>query len=119
MHWHDLTATCERAQRACEETSAIRQALNATRAEMAAILAQARQLSPLGPCIDDAPPTPLARVEQATEHEVAMEVLRIMRALLEGFPPQMQIKIVKALTARTMVVVADRLAAQEAITLSA
>jgi hypothetical protein len=73
----------------------------------------------LGPCIGDAAPAPLACVDQTTEHQLALEVLRILRALLEGFPPHMQVTIVKALTARTMVVVATQVMTREGITLSA
>jgi hypothetical protein len=46
------------------------------------------------------------KVAAEDPHALAMEVLRIMRALLEGFPLDWQLKIVKALTVRILLVVA-------------
>ncbi|HEU5101126.1 MAG TPA: hypothetical protein VFU22_19010 [Roseiflexaceae bacterium] len=120
---------CARAKRACEETAEVRMALRTTRAETAALIAQARHMPALGAYLDTgqeptAPPAPapIVPVEQtrdATDHEMAMEVLRMMRTLLDGFPTQMQVTIVKALTARTMLVVAAQLQAQQRIVSSA
>ena len=110
-----LIEQCERARRACEAVSAAREALQSTCAQTAALLAAPRRIPSLGPCIDTALPpadtsiqAPVVAVE-LTEHELEMDVLRMMHTLLDGFPPQMPVKIVKALTARTMVVVVARL----------
>ena len=57
-------------------------------------------------------PAPVLLVEQQpdiAEHAVILEALRTMRTLLEGFPVDVQVKMVKALTARTMVVVVTQL----------
>lgn len=119
-----LIEQCERARHACDGVSAALQALQDTRAQARTLIAEARRLPSLGPCLDapligaEAPARPPIVSVELTEHQLEMEVLRMMRTLLEGFPAHMQVKIVKVLTACTMVAVAIQME-QPPVTISA
>jgi hypothetical protein len=86
--------------------------LAVTRAETQRLIDTARQVSVmLSPIVPNAADTPTVD-EAPTEidpHILAMEVLRMMRELLNGFPAEWQVRIVKAITTRTMLVVAEQL----------
>ena len=55
----------------------------------------------------------------ADPHDAAMDVLRGIRATLDGFPLEWQIAIVKALTARTLIKAREQTQAPSATILSA
>jgi hypothetical protein len=63
----------------------------------------------------DPPPveaTPIAATANRpadNPHDAAMEVLRVIRTLIDPFPLLWQVAIVKALTARTILVTRDQL----------
>jgi hypothetical protein len=135
-----------RAQRACMDIAAVRGELAITWAETQRVLALARQVSGANgwgdhrdaapviaaelpadaashadgwlahPC--DAPPILAELSADEDLHEMAMEVLRMMRELLNGFPVEWQVSMIRVITARTMLVVAAQLK-QQPTTLSA
>src|SRR5262245_537926 len=109
-----LIEQCERAQRACDGMVTALEALQSTYAQTQALIAEARRIPALGPCIDTSlvpavisPHTAaLVIAIEPNEHELEMEVLRMMRTLMDGFPAHIKVKTGKALTARTILVVA-------------
>ena len=109
-HDSELAALVQRAQRACEDITTVRDELAITCAETQRLIAIARQVA----SATDAAPAPAAPIVVAeatadvTDQEVALEALRMMHMLLAGFPLEWQVKMVKTLTARTMLVVAMR-----------
>jgi hypothetical protein len=107
----DLDTLIDRAQRACDALGTVRAEVALTRAETRRLIELSHQASALdawsipnavAPIVEE-PPADL------DPHELAMEVLRLMRELLNGFPVEWQVNIVKALTARTMLIVATQL----------
>jgi hypothetical protein len=64
------------------------------------ITEQLRRASAAGGAIYDAPAT--------TPHDAAMEALQLIRAIIDPFPLEWQIAIVKALTARTLIKAHER-----------
>jgi hypothetical protein len=108
----EWAAVIGRAQHACVDIAAVRDELAVTRAETQRLIALARQ----GFVVDGwgmhGAATPVIAEElpdNSDPHALAMEVLRMMRELLSGFSAEWQVKIVKAITARTMLVVAAQL----------
>jgi hypothetical protein len=96
-HTNDLYDRC----------AALRQRSARLRADIAALhndhirmKEQRRRASATGGAIFDAPAT--------TPHDAAMEALKAIRAVLDAFPLEWQIAIVKALTARTLVKAHER-----------
>jgi hypothetical protein len=61
----------------------------------------------------ESPPAVAAALSAAPQrvdaHDAAMETLRAIRAMLEAFPLEWQVAMVKALTARTLIVARERL----------
>jgi hypothetical protein len=109
---------CLRAERACDGLASVRRALADTRAQTQQLIAQSRQTprcdgwNTLAPAANDVPTAEAACPDPPTNdtpHELAMEALRMMRDIIADFPIEWQINIVKALTARTMLVVAKQL----------
>jgi hypothetical protein len=109
---------CRRAQRACDDLDSVRRALVDTRAQTQLLIAQCHQTARYDgwatatPATNDVSTAEAACSNPPTNdnpHELAMEALRMMRDILADFPIEWQVNIVKALTARTMVVVAKQL----------
>jgi hypothetical protein len=93
---------CDRGARLHSISMALRAEAATLRQECARFHAQ-----PDTPCVE-APP--IADDWPADNpHEAAMEVLRVIRTLIDSFPLLWQIAIVKALTARAIVMTHDRL----------
>jgi hypothetical protein len=108
----DLAALMHRAQCACDALATVRDEIAITRAETQRLIAIARQASLATSWIVPDETVALIVEEPPTDedpHVLAMEVLRMMRELLNGFPVEWQLKIIKALTARTMLVVATQI----------
>jgi len=125
---HDpkVLALIDRAQRACVDIAAVRKELASTQTETQRVLALARQVSPAdgwGIRHDAEPVAVLPTDTQVADsivrstgelvtnddpHVLAMAVLRTMRDLLSDFPLEWQVKIIKAITARTMLAVAEQ-----------
>ena len=111
-HMPEVATLIQRAQRACDDLATVRDEIAITRAETQRLISIARQTSPgadrttpeatIQPIVDE----PLTEVDP---HVLAMEVLRMMRELLNGFPIDWQLRIVKALTARTMLMLAAQI----------
>src|SRR4051812_47110056 len=108
----EVLALLQRAQHVCADMSTVYDDLAATRAETQRLVTLARQgyrtasgaaaTATILPSVAEVP------VDE-DPHALAMEVLRMMRELLNGFSAEWQVKIVKAITARTMLVVAAQL----------
>jgi hypothetical protein len=108
-HTPEVATLIQRAQRACDDLATVRDQIAITRAEAQRLITIARQASSAAdrtipeatilPHVDE-PPT------EVDPHALAMEVLRMIRELLNGFPIEWQVTIVKALTARTMLIIA-------------
>ena len=64
----------------------------------------------LGGAVYDTPPEP---------HDLALEALRLIRTIIDPFPIEWQVAIVKALTARTIVLTRERMQAPPPTVLSA
>ena len=108
----ELAALLDRAQRACDDLATVRDEVAITCGETQRLIALARKASSPDGRIAPAAPISLIVEEPPTEvdpHLLALEVLRMMRELLNGFPVEWQVKIVKAITARTMLIVAAQI----------
>jgi hypothetical protein len=111
----EVSALIQRAQRACRDVATVRDQLAITRAESQRLLTLARQEdSTASITADTAATLPIVEEPRAEEelHVLAMEVLHMMRELLNGFPVEWQVSIVKVITARTMLVVGGQLQKQ-------
>ena len=111
-HTPELAALLDRAQRACDDLATVRDEVAITRVETQRLIALARKASSPDSRIAAAAPISLIVEEPPTEvdpHLLALEVLRMMRELLNGFPVEWQVTIVKAITARTMLIVAAQI----------
>jgi len=111
-HAADLDALLLRAKRACDDLATVRDEVAITRAETRQLLASAHQASVAdfrNVRDNSAPPIVEAPDAEIDPHALALEVLRMMRELLNGFPIEWQVSIVKALTARTMLIVAAQM----------
>ena len=111
-HTPELAALLDRAQRACDDLATVRDEVAITRVETQRLIALARKASSPDSRIAPAAPISLIVEEPPTEvdpHLLALEVLRMMRELLNGFPVEWQVTIVKAITARTMLIVAAQI----------
>ena len=108
----EWAALIYRAQHACVDIAAVRDELAVTRAETRRLIALARQGFVADGWGMHGAATPVIAEElpdNSDPHALAMEVLRMMRELLSGFSVEWQVMIVKAITARTMLVVAAQL----------
>jgi hypothetical protein len=103
MDWNrDLYNRCARLQRT---SATLRAEAAALRAEQAGIRARL-----------DVPPAPVAEPSAAyasdwpgdNPRDAAMEILRVIRAMIDPFPLLWQIAIVQALTARTILFARDQ-----------
>ena len=111
-HTPELAALLDRAQRVCDDLATVRDEVAITRVETQRLIALARKASSPDSRIAPAAPISLIVEEPPTEvdpHLLALEVLRMMRELLNGFPVEWQVTIVKAITARTMLIVAAQI----------
>jgi hypothetical protein len=109
----------QRAQRAHDELAALQRVLEETQEQARELVALARQIHPAEGWSAFAPADsaaelvdPLVRADPLTDtnpHALAMEALCAMCDLIEDFPLEWQMKIVKALTAHTMQLVGTRL----------
>ena len=97
VHDPEIAALIQRAQRVCEDITIVRETLAITRAETQRLLAQAH----MNPTDGGEPP-------RDDPHGLAMDALHVMRAILTDFPVAWQVTIVKVLTARTLLVVAEQ-----------
>jgi hypothetical protein len=120
----DWVTLMYRAQRACLDIAAVHKEVESTRTETQRVLALARQVSPAdgwGIRHDTEPVVELPANTRAEDsivrstgelvanddpHVLTMDALRVMRDILTDFPLEWQVNIGKALTARTMLVVA-------------
>jgi hypothetical protein len=111
VHDPDMATLMQRARRACEELATVGDEVAITRTETQRLLAIARQAPPVDIRItaQDAAPPIIEQLPDDDPHDLALETLRMMRELLNEFPAEWQVKIVKAITARTMLVVAAQL----------
>ena len=111
-HTPELAALLDRAQRACDDLATVRDEVAITRVETQRLMALARKASSPDSRIAPAASISLIVEEPPTDvdpHLLALEVLRMMRELLNGFPVEWQVTIVKAITARTMLIVAAQI----------
>lgn len=109
----------QRAQRAHDELAALQRVLEETHEQARELVALARQIHPaegwfaLAPADSAAEPVdPLVLADPLSDtnpHALAMEALCVICEVLEDFPLEWQVKIVKALTGHTMQVVGSRL----------
>jgi len=122
----DWATLMYRAQRACMDIAAVSKELASTRTETQRVLALARQASAAdgrGIRHDAEPAAEMPANIRAEDsivrstgelvtnddpHVLALAVLRTMRDLLSDFPLEWQVQIIKAITARTMLVVAQQ-----------
>jgi hypothetical protein len=88
------------AARLREESARLRARLNPP-------LAKAAPIAAAEDCIEDTP------------HDAAMEVLRVIRSIIDPFPIEWQVAIVKALTARTILKAHERIQPSPSTALSA
>ena len=105
-HDPEVVALLQRAQRACADIATVRDDLAITRAETRRLLREAHQEQHAA-CETAAAALPM--ITDDDPYALAMDVLRIMRELLSGFSAEWQVHIVKAITARTMLMVAAQL----------
>jgi hypothetical protein len=97
VHDPEISTLIQRAQRACEDLTIVREKLAITRGETQRLLAQAHMK-----------PTDSVEPPRDDPHVLAMDALHVMRDILTDFPLEWQVTIVKALTARTLLVVAEQ-----------
>jgi hypothetical protein len=111
-HDPDVLALIQRAQRVRVDMAILCDELAITRAESQRLLLLARQGE--SPARGDAATQPIVEEPPAQEdlHVLAMEVLRMMGELLNGFRVEWQVSIIKVITARTMLVVGTQLKKQ-------
>jgi hypothetical protein len=97
----DLHARCEALRLRSARLQADAAAIRDTFVRFRRPAARQRASAPAtGGAVYDAPLDP---------HDAAMEALRTIRAIIDAFPLEWQIAIVKALTARTIVMTRERL----------
>jgi hypothetical protein len=112
------------AQCLSEELRQTVQRTRAIRAETQRLRSLAHQVHLDAVCIPVAPPAnnaPLldAKVierQDISPHDAALQVLREMRLMLDAFPIEWQVGIVKALTARTILVAREQVHPPQALT---
>ena len=120
MRCNDIHDRCaqlrERSARLRIKGAALRSKYDAIHDQIAA----QRESKPAdGSAADDAPLAPVANWPADDPHRAAMETLRVIRALIDPFPIEWQVAIVKALTARTLIKARERTQANATTTLSA
>ena len=110
-----MVALCLRSSRLREETRQVIQDVRSTRAHTRALIAEAQHTHTVWPQGEPAPPAPLVSSPNLDPLAKEKLALHMIRAILDDFPIELQLQLIKVLAARTAVVAQDRLSYRAAL----